>query len=314
MAEKRRIVIVGSGAAGWTAAIYASRAGLEPLVVTGLQRGGQLTITHDVENFPGFPTAVGGQELMERMEAQAVAYGTAVADDTVVSVDFSKRPFLLVGSEGGVWEADAVIIATGATAKWLGVEGEDRYFGRGYSMCAVCDSFAVRGKEAAVVGGGNTAVEEALYLSNICSTVHLVHRRDSLKSERILRDRLLSKENVVVHWNTKVKKIAGDERPTGGVTGLELVSTVDGSERFLHVAGVFGAIGHAPASKPFEGQLDLDEHGYVLVAPGTTRTSRDFVWAAGDVADTQWRQAATAAGFGCMAALDAERMLTAEAA
>jgi len=312
--EHRRLVIIGSGAAGWTAALYAARAGLKPLVVAGIQPGGQLTITDDVENYPGFPDPIGGPELMARMEEQALRYGTEVAHDTVVRVDFDQYPYVLEGEEHQ-WKADSVIIATGAAARWLGVKGEEAFMGRGVSACATCDGHFYRGKEVAVVGGGNTAVEEALYLSNLCSKVHLIHRRDSLKAERILQDRLLGNPKIEVHWNRAVAEIAGTEGLQGGVTHVVLDRTDgDGPQEELRVDGVFAAIGHDPATAVFRGQVDLDDHGYVRVTPGTTRTGKKLLHAAGDVADPHWRQAVTAAGMGCMAALDIERTLAAETA
>jgi len=307
--EHRKLVIIGSGAAGWTAALYAARAGLKPLVVAGIQPGGQLTITDDVENYPGFPDPIGGPELMARMEAQALRYGTEVVHDTVVRVDFDQYPYVLEG-DGHHWKAEAVIIATGAAARWLGVKGEEAFRGRGYSACAVCDGHFLRGKEAAVVGGGNTAVEEALYLANLCSKVHLIHRRDSLKAERILQERLFANRKVEIHWNRAVAEIAGTEGLTGGVTHLILDRTDGtGPQEELRIDGVFAAIGHDPATEVFKGQVDLDSHGYVVVSPGTTRTSKNLIAAAGDCADPHWRQAVTAAGMGCMAALDIERSL-----
>jgi len=310
--ERRRLVIIGSGAAGWTAALYAARAGLKPLVVAGIQPGGQLTITDDVENYPGFPDPIGGPELMARMEQQALRYGTEVVHDTIVRVDFDRYPYVLEGDEHS-WTADSVIIATGAAARWLGVKGEETYRGRGVSACATCDGFFYRNKQVAVVGGGNSAVEEALYLANLCSKVHLIHRRDTLKAERILQERLLANPRIELRWNRAVAEIAGTEGPAGGVTHVILDRTDgSGAQEELRVDGVFAAIGHDPATAVFKGQLDLDEHGYVKVVPGTTRTSRDLIMAAGDCADPNWRQAVTAAGMGCMAALDIERALAAK--
>jgi len=310
--EHRKLVIIGSGAAGWTAALYAARAGLKPLVVAGIQPGGQLTITDDVENYPGFPDPIGGPELMARMEAQALRYGTEVVHDTIVRVDFDQYPYVLEGDERR-WKAEAVIIATGAAARWLGVEGEKTYMGRGFSMCATCDGFFYRGKEVAVVGGGNTAVEEALYLANLCSKVHLIHRRDSLKAERILQERLFANPKIEIHWNRAVAEIAGTEGLTGGVTHVILDRTDrEGPQEELRVDGVFAAIGHDPATAVFKGHIDLDGHGYIKLVPGTAQTSRIGVWGAGDAADPHYRQAITAAGMGCMAALEAERWLAAK--
>lgn len=305
--EHRTLVIIGSGTAGWTAAIYAARAGLAPLVVTGLQSGGQLTITSDVENFPGFDDPIAGPDLMARMEAQARRYGSDVTYDLISTVDFSTYPYVLLG-DVGAWTADAVIVATGAAARWLGVPGEDRFRGRGVSACATCDGVLFRGREVAVVGGGNTAAEEALHLANLCTRVHLIHRRDSLRAERILQDRVASHPAIKIHWNRVVSSIEGTDGLTGGVTHVVLADP-EGSLEELRVDGVFCAIGHSPATEVFRGQLDLDSRGYVIVEPGTTRTNRRLVHAAGDCADPHYRQAVTAAAMGCMAALEIEREL-----
>ncbi|MBV1703560.1 MAG: thioredoxin-disulfide reductase [Hyphomicrobiales bacterium] len=304
------ILIVGSGPAGYTAAIYAARAMLKPILVAGFEPGGQLMITSDVENYPGFADPIGGPWLMEQMRAQAAHVGATLVDDHIVKADLSGPPFRLVGDGGRVYEGEALVIATGAKAKWLGIPGEIAFRGRGVSACATCDGFFYRGKRVAVIGGGNTALEEALYLSNLASHVTVVHRRDDFRGERILRERLLAKPNVSVAWNSAVDDILGAEAP-GGVTGLRLRDVRDGAVREIAVEGVFVAIGHAPASELFSGQIDIRPDGYVVVAPGTTRTSKAGVFAAGDVADDMFRQAVTAAGLGCMAALEAERWLAA---
>jgi thioredoxin reductase (NADPH) len=300
-----RVLIIGAGPAGYTAAIYAARAALSPLLVAGLQPGGQLTITTDVENYPGFAEAVQGPWLMEQMKAQAEHVGTRVAEDLIVSADFSRRPFVAIGDSGDRYEAEAVIIATGAQARWLGLPSEKRLSGAGVSACATCDGFFFRGKRVVVVGGGNTAVEEALYLTHHASEVVLVHRRDSLRAERILQQRLLANPKVRVKWNRAVQEILGER----SVEGVRLRDTVTGAEELHATDGVFIAIGHTPVTEPFRGQVALDAEGYVITAPGTTRTSVAGVFAAGDVQDRVWRQAVTAAGTGCMAALEAEKFL-----
>jgi thioredoxin reductase (NADPH) len=306
--EHRKLVIIGSGAAGWTAAIYAARAGLKPLVIAGMQRGGQMLIAGEVENFPGFEDAVDGPDLMARMEAQALRVGAEATDDVVVDLDVGARPFKIIG-EFDSWTADAVIIATGATARWLGVPGEEDYQGSGVSACATCDGFFFKDQKVAVVGGGNTAAEEALYLSNICTEVHLIHRRNDMRAERILQDRIASTKNIRFHGERTVKKIHGRTPINEGITHLELVSTVDGSTESLEVDGVFVAIGHDPATKPFVGKIDLDSNGYIATREGGVATSVPGVFAAGDVADPRYRQAVTAAGFGCMAALEVQHWL-----
>jgi thioredoxin reductase (NADPH) len=305
-----RLLIIGSGPAGLSAAIYGARAGLQPIVVQGLQPGGQLTITTDVENYPGFRDVIQGPWLMQEMQAQAEHVGTRMLWDTIVSVDLSGAPFRAVGDGGDVYEGDTLVIATGAQAKWLGVPGEAELGGKGVSACATCDGFFYRGRTVAVIGGGNTAVEEALYLTNHSPDVTLIHRRDSLRAEKILQDRLFAHPGIKVLWNKAVQGFAGD--PGGaGLTGLELVDTATG-ERSVHpTEGAFVAIGHAPATELFRGQLPLDESGYILVEPGTPKTPVAGVFACGDVMDHVYRQAVTAAGTGCMAALDAERYLAA---
>lgn len=305
--EHRKLIILGGGAAGLTAAIYASRAGLSPLLLTGAQPGGQLTIAGEVENYPGFAEAIDGADLTATMQEQAERVGTEIEYDTITSVDLESRPFLLKG-ESRDYSCDALIVSTGAKARWLGVEGESEYMGKGVSACATCDGFFFKGLDAVVVGGGNTAVEEALYLSKICRTVHLVHRRDSLRAETILQERLRARDNVVFHWNVRVEKIAGNEDSTK-VGSVKVVSTVDGKEDSISADAVFVAIGHDPVTQLFDGKLETFSGGYIRTEVGGTRTSVDGVFAAGDVADPVYRQAVTAAGMGCMAALDADRWL-----
>ena len=310
MSEHRtQVLIIGSGAAGLPAAIYAARAGLAPTLVAGMQPGGQLTITTDVENYPGFADVVQGPWLMEQMQAQAEKVGTDFRQDLIAAVDFSARPFQLTGDSGDTYVADTVIIATGAQARWLGLKSETTFNGRGVSACATCDGFFYRGKEVAVIGGGNTAVEEALYLANICERVTLVHRRDSLRAEKILQERLLRHPKVTVAWNRRADKILGGAGPMDGVTGVRLRATDDDTVEDLAVEGVFVAIGHDPSTAAFKGALELDDEGYIIAETGGTRTSVDGVFAAGDCVDKVYRQAVTAAGMGCMAALDAERWL-----
>jgi len=304
------VVIIGSGPAGYTAAIYAARAMRKPLLIAGLQPGGQLTITTDVENYPGFADVIQGPWLMEQMRAQALHVGTHIIEDTIVSVDLSKRPFRLVGDGGQIYMADALIIATGASAKWLGLPTEKKFQGFGVSACATCDGFFYRGKEVIVVGGGNTAVEEALYLTNFATKVTLVHRRDHLRAEKILQERLLAHDKIEVVWNSALDEVMGQENPLG-VTGVVLKNVVTGEREQRDVDGVFIAIGHAPATELFKGQITMRESGYIEVKPGTTETNVPGVFAAGDVADETYRQAVTAAGLGCMAALEAEKFLAA---
>jgi thioredoxin reductase (NADPH) len=306
--EHARLIILGSGPAGYTAAVYAARAMLTPIMISGIQPGGQLTITSDVENYPGFADPISGPFLMEQMRAQAERFGTRIENDHIASVDLSKRPFTLVGESGKVWTCDALVIATGAQARWLGLPSEDRYKGAGVSACATCDGFFFRGREIAVVGGGNTAVEEALFLTNFASKVYLIHRRDSLRAERIMQDRLFAHPKVELVWDSVVDEIVGMGTPPV-VSAVRIKNIKTGAESQLPVEGVFVAIGHAPATELFKGQLPLDENGYLLVEPGTSHTSIPGVFAAGDVSDHVYRQAVTAAGMGCMAALDAERYL-----
>ncbi len=303
------VLIIGAGPAGYTAAIYAARANLRPRLVAGLQPGGQLMITTDVENYPGFAEAVQGPWLMEQMAAQARHVGAELVDDLIVSVDFSAAPFRCLGDSGARYTADAVVIATGAQARWLGLPSERAFQGAGVSACATCDGFFFRGKTVAVVGGGNTAVEEALYLTHHAARVTLIHRRDNLRAEKILQQRLFANPKVSVIWNSVVTEIVGAGTPAT-VRGVR-VRDLAGDERVVPVDGVFVAIGHTPVTAPFQGQLTLDAEGYVVTAPGSTRTSVPGVFAAGDVADKIYRQAVTAAGTGCMAALDAEKYLAA---
>ena len=305
--QKEKVIIIGSGAAGLTAAIYAARANLNPIVIEGIQPGGQLTITTDVENYPGYADVVQGPWMMEQMRSQAIKVGARIINDIVVKIDLKKNKKIVVLDSNKSLTADTIIIATGAQAKWLGLESENKYNGRGVSACATCDGFFYRNKEVAVVGGGNTAVEEALYLSNICSKVNLIHRRDALRSEKILQDRLFSKKNINIIWNNQVSEILGDEN---GVNALKLISTKQNKTEIIKVDGVFIAIGHSPSTKPFKDVLEMDNEGYIIAQkPGTTITNLDGVFAAGDCVDKIYRQAVTAAGMGCMAALDAEKWI-----
>jgi thioredoxin reductase (NADPH) len=307
--QKEKVVIIGSGAAGLTAAIYAARANLNPLVIEGIQPGGQLTITTDVENYPGYADVVQGPWMMEQMRTQALNVGARIVNDIITKVNFSNNKKILTSDLNKIFEAETVIVATGAQARWLGLESEKKFNGKGVSACATCDGFFYRNKEVAVIGGGNTAVEEALYLSNICSKVTLIHRRDKLRSEKILQDRLSQKHNVDILWNRTVSEIKGDEN---GVNGLELNSTDTDicKQDKLKVDGVFIAIGHDPSTTPFKDALEMDQDGYIIAKiPGTSFTNVDGVFAAGDCVDKIYRQAVTAAGMGCMAALDAEKWL-----
>jgi thioredoxin reductase (NADPH) len=308
--QHHRLIILGSGPAGYTAAIYAARANLNPVVITGMQQGGQLTTTTEVENWPGGDAHLQGPDLMVQMQAHAERFNTQIIFDHIHEVDLNVRPFRLIGS--GQYTCDALIIATGASAQYLGLESEQAFQGRGVSACATCDGFFYKDQKVAVVGGGNTAVEEALYLSNICSHVTLIHRRDSLKSEKILQDRLMNRVNegkVSILWNHTLQEVLGDQ---SGVTGARLRSTLDGKEQDIEVNGIFIAIGHKPNTDIFAGQLEMN-NGYIIVKSGlsgnATQTSIPGVFAAGDVADHVYRQAITSAGSGCMAALDAERYL-----
>ena len=305
-AVHEQVVIIGAGAAGLTAGIYTARANLSPVIIAGLQPGGQMTITTDVENYPGFAEVIQGPWLMTEMQGQAENVGARVIYDIVTGLDTSTHPFRLTFDSGRSMSADVVILATGAQARWLGLDSELTFNGRGVSACATCDGFFYKDRDVAVIGGGNTAVEEALYLANICRSVTLVHRRDSLRAEQIMQDRLLKKDNITVEWNRSVAEVLGDET---GVTGLKLASTTDGEDKEILVHGMFVAIGHDPATAAFAGAVELDEEGYILATAGGTQTSVDGVFAAGDCVDKIYRQAVTAAGMGCMAALDAERWL-----
>lgn len=312
-ARKVRVAIIGSGPAGWTAAIYAARASLNPVVIAGLQPGGQLTITTDVENYPGFAETIQGPWLMQQMQEQAEHVGTEVIHDIVAKADLSQRPFRLTLDSGTEILAETVIISTGAQAKWLGLESEAAYQGFGVSACATCDGFFYRGKKVVVVGGGNTAVEEALFLTNFAESVTLVHRRDTLRSEKILQERLFAHPKVNIVWNSAIEEILGVvDGFAKNVTGVRLKNTVTGETSEIAADGVFIAIGHAPSSELFAGQLEMKEGGYIVVEPGTPRTAIEGVYAAGDVTDDVYRQAVTAAGMGCMAALDAGRFLAEE--
>ena len=304
--DKEKLVIVGSGSAGLTAAIYAARAGLNPLVLTGIQPGGQLTITTDVENYPGFADIIQGPWLMEEMQKQAQNVGARINFDLVEKTKFNNSPFELITDSGKTIITDSVIIATGAQAKWLGIKGEEKFNGKGVSACATCDGFFFKNKDVAVIGGGNTAVEEALYLSNICKSVILIHRREELRAEKILQQRLFAKKNVKIMWNKKVVEILGDEN---GVNSINLLDNITNNNSILKINGMFVAIGHDPATKAFNHSIDLDSEGYIISSENT-KTSVDGVFAAGDCVDKIYRQAVTAAGMGCMAALDAEKWLS----
>ena len=309
---RERVVIVGSGPAGYTAAIYAARAMLKPLLLAGFEPGGQMMITTDVENYPGFAETIQGPWLMEQMQAQAEHVGARIESEYVVGLELKQRPFLVRCDSGRTIAADAIILATGAKAKWLGLPSEDEFKGFGVSACATCDGFFFRGKSVAVVGGGNSAVEEALYLSNIAAHVTVLHRRDEFRAERVLRERLAGRPNVAVRWNSAVEAILGAETQRG-VTGVRIKNVVTGALEDLPVDGVFVAIGHSPATDLVRGQVALKPNGYVQTAPGSTATSVEGVFAAGDAADDVFRQAVTAAGLGCMAALEADRWLAAQA-
>jgi thioredoxin reductase (NADPH) len=307
-ARHEKLIIIGSGPAGYTAAIYAARAMLKPLLIEGIQPGGQLTITTDVENYPGFADVIQGPWLMDQMRAQAVHVGTEIVADHISAVDFSRRPFLLTGDGGAEYTADSVVISTGAQARWLGLPSEAKFQGYGVSACATCDGFFYRGKEVLVIGGGNTAVEEALYLTNHASKVTLVHRRNELRAERILQNRLFAHEKIEVLWDTVLEEVLGTEKPLS-VTGARLKNVNTGEVFEKSTDGIFIAIGHSPATELFKGQVAMRPNGYIVIAPHSTATSVPGVFAAGDVADDIYRQAVTAAGLGCMAALEAEKFL-----
>jgi thioredoxin reductase (NADPH) len=303
-----KVVILGSGPAGCTAAVYAARAMLEPTLIAGIQPGGQLTITTEVENYPGFAEAIQGPWLMEQMQAQAQHLGTKMVQDTIAAVDLARRPFTLVGDSGERYTADTLIVATGASANWLGLASESKFQGFGVSACATCDGFFFRGKKVAVVGGGNTAAEEALFLTNFAERVTLIHRRDSLRADKTNQARVLANKKIDCLFDTEVAEVLGSEEPRG-VTGVSLRNTITGSLHTLEIDGLFVAIGHSPATSLFKGQIEMDETGYIKTAPDSTHTSVAGVFAAGDVKDKIFRQAVTAAGMGCMAALEAERFL-----
>lgn len=303
-----KVLIIGSGPAGYTAAIYAARAALKPTIVQGMEPGGQLMITTDVENYPGFAETIQGPWLMEQMRGQAEHVGTEMISDIIVDVDFANHPFRATGDSGRVYTADTVVIATGAQARWLGLETEEKFKGFGVSACATCDGFFYRQKEVAVIGGGNTAVEEALYLTNFASKVMVVHRRDELRAEKILQDRLLANSKIEVIWDHVLDEVVGDDNPLG-VTAVRLAHAQTGDIREVPVHGVFIAIGHDPATRVFKGHLEMDDEGYILTAPDSTATNIPGVFAAGDVTDKIYRQAVTAAGMGCMAALEAEKFI-----
>jgi len=309
--HKTKVLIIGAGPAGYTAAIYAARANLEPIIVAGLQPGGQLMITTDVENYPGFADVIQGPWLMEQMRAQALHVGAKLIDDVIMNVDFSKRPFVCTGDRGDTYTGQTVIICTGAEAKWLGIESETKYRGFGVSACATCDGFFFRNKNVAVVGGGNTAVEEAMYMTNHASHVTLIHRRDSLRAEQILQKRLLENPKVSVIWNHVVDEVLGEENPRN-MTGLRLKNTQTGEATDHPFDGLFVAIGHKPNTGIFERQIALDDEGYIQGSEGSTKTAIPGVFAAGDVKDKTYRQAVTAAGLGCMGALDAAKFLQEE--
>jgi len=303
-----KVIIIGSGPAGYTAAIYAARAMLEPVMIQGLQPGGQLTITTDVENYPGFADVIQGPWLMDQMKAQAEHVGTKIVNDLIVSVDFDRRPFVLTGDSGDIYTADSLIIATGAQAKWLGLPSEQKFQGFGVSACATCDGFFYRNKEVLVVGGGNTAVEEALFLTNFASKVIVIHRRNEFRAERILQDRLFKNPKIEVRWHTEIADIGGSAMPPS-VNTVTLRDLASNRTYEQPIDGIFIAIGHAPATSIFAGKLDMKPGGYLQVKTGTTETNIPGVFAAGDVTDDVYRQAITAAGMGCMAALEAERYL-----
>jgi thioredoxin reductase (NADPH) len=306
--HRTKVLIIGSGPAGYTAAVYAARANLHPILVQGIQPGGQLTITTEVENYPGFAEAIQGPWLMEQMEAQAKHVGTEIISDYITEVDLSRRPFVAKGDGGDEYAADTVIIATGAQARWLGLKGEQEFQGFGVSACATCDGFFYRGRDVVVVGGGNSAVEEAIFLTNFANKVTLIHRRETLRAEKIMQERMFRNPKIEYRWNAVIEEIVGGDDPRG-VTGVRLKDTETGEISELKTDGVFIAIGHDPATSLFKSQLKMDHEGYIITAPDSTLTSVRGVYAAGDVKDKTYRQAITAAGMGCMAALEAEKFL-----
>ncbi len=304
--EKTHLLIIGSGPAGYTAAIYASRAGIKPILYQGIQPGGQLTITTEVENYPGYPEGIQGPEMMIHFEKQAARMGADIRYGMVTKVDFSKQPYAIEIDEEHTIEADAVIISTGASAKWLGLESEERLNGFGVSACAVCDGFFFKGKEVAIVGAGDTAAEEALYLSKLCTTVHMIVRSATMRASKVMQDRVLKTENIKIYWNSNTDEILGENK----VSGVRIHNTQTNEKTEVPISGFFVAIGHKPNSDLFKGFIDMDEAGYIKTIPGSTKTNIEGVFAAGDVQDKIYRQAVTSAGSGCMAALDAERYLS----
>jgi thioredoxin reductase (NADPH) len=307
MEKVSNVVIIGSGPAGYTAAIYASRAGLKPLLISGLEPGGQLTITTDVENYPGFEDPIQGPWLMQQMKKQAAVFGTNIINDFVKEVNFQEVPFI-IKTEKEIFKSHSVVIATGAKAKWLNVSGEKEFMGFGVSACATCDGFFFKNKKVAVVGGGNTAIEEALFLSNLCEKVFLIHRRQKLRAEKILQDRLNEKKNIKIIWNSEVKEVIGDNAKKC-ITGVKIYNNVNQQLSTLNIEGFFVAIGHAPATDLFKKKLKMDDDGYIITSPDSTKTNIDGIFAAGDVTDKIYRQAVTAAGMGCMSAIEAEGFL-----
>ena len=307
MKKIKNVLIIGSGPAGYTAAIYASRSGLNPTLISGLEPGGQLTITTDVENYPGFENPIQGPWLMEQMKKQAATFGTEIINDYVKNVDFNKFPFV-VETEKEVFHSYSIVIATGAKAKWLNIDGEKEFMGLGVSACATCDGFFFKNKTVAVAGGGNTAVEEALFLSNLCKKVFIIHRRDKFRAEKILQDRLMKKDNVEILWNQEVKKVIGDKE-NRCISGIEVFNNKNNTKTEMKIDGFFVAIGHAPATTLFKTKIEMDDEGYIITSPDSTKTNVDGVFAAGDVTDKIYRQAVTAAGMGCMSAIEAESFL-----
>ncbi len=308
MSDIEKVLIIGSGPAGYAAAIYSARAGLSPLLISGLEPGGQLTITTDVENYPGYENPIQGPWLMDQMRKQSEIFGTKILNDYVINVDFNKIPFE-ISTNKVTFQSHSVIIATGAKARWLGVDGEEEFKGFGVSACATCDGFFFKDKDVVVVGGGNTAVEEAIFLSNICKKVTLIHRRDKLRAEKILQDRMFEKKNIQVIWNNELKRVIGDSKQKT-ITKVLIEDTNDKKNQELLLDGLFIAIGHQPATEVFLKKLKIDSDGYIITVPGTTQTNIDGVFAAGDVTDKIYRQAVTAAGMGCMSALEAEKFLS----